>query len=49
MIARRSPALASPVAFPETPDPLGVNFLDVRKESGLNAKTIYGGEALKNK
>jgi hypothetical protein len=29
-----------------TPDssPLGVNFLDVAKESGLNAKTIYGGE-----
>jgi len=24
--------------------PLGVNFLDVAKESGLNAKTIYGGE-----
>ncbi len=34
---------ASPVAFPERP-PLGVNFLDVAKESGLNAKTIYGGE-----
>ena len=26
------------------PSPLGVNFLDVAKESGLNAKTIYGGE-----
>ena len=24
--------------------PLGVNFLDVAKESGLNAKTIYGGQ-----
>jgi len=24
--------------------PLGVNFLDAAKESGLNAKTIYGGE-----
>ncbi len=24
--------------------PLGVNFLDVAKESSLNAKTIYGGE-----
>jgi len=30
-------------ARPETL-PLGVNFLDVAKESGLNAKTIYGGE-----
>jgi len=30
-------------AQPETP-PLGVNFLDIAKESGLNAKTIYGGE-----
>ncbi len=29
--------------FPEA-SPLGVNFLDVAKESGLNAKTIYGGE-----
>ncbi|HWZ98296.1 MAG TPA: CRTAC1 family protein [Candidatus Dormibacteraeota bacterium] len=30
-------------AQPET-SPLGVNFIDVAKESGLNAKTIYGGE-----
>ena len=30
-------------APPET-SPLGVNFLDVAKESGLNVKTIYGGE-----
>ena len=30
-------------ARPET-SLLGVNFLDVAKESGLNAKTIYGGE-----
>jgi hypothetical protein len=30
-------------ARPET-SPLGVNFLDIAKESGLNAKTIYGGE-----
>jgi hypothetical protein len=28
---------------PET-SPIGVNFLDIAKESGLNAKTIYGGE-----
>jgi enediyne biosynthesis protein E4 len=34
---------ASPTAFPES-SPLGVNFLDIAKESGLNAKTIYGGE-----
>ena len=26
------------------PAPLGVNFLDVAKQAGLNAKTIYGGE-----
>src|SRR4029077_15082560 len=36
----------SPVAANQassTP-PLGVNFLNVAKESGLNAKTIFGGE-----
>ena len=41
----RSPfahAAASSV-LPET-SPLGVTFLDVAKESGLNAKTFYGGE-----
>jgi hypothetical protein len=27
-----------------SPRPLGVNFLNVAQESGLNAKTIYGGE-----
>jgi len=26
--------------------PLGVNFLNVAKESGLNAKTIFGGEQI---
>ncbi len=30
-------------ALPES-SPLGVTFLDVAKQSGLNAKTIYGGE-----
>jgi len=39
----------SPVSPPaanqaSSPTPLGVNFLNVAKESGLNAKTIFGGE-----
>jgi len=34
---------ASNNALAESP-PLGVTFLDVAKQSGLNAKTIYGGE-----
>jgi len=38
------PGVASPIAG----TPLGVNFLDVATQSGLNAKTIYGGEG-KNK
>ena len=29
---------------PPKPGPLGVNFLDVGRESGLNVKTIFGGE-----
>ena len=29
---------------PVTGTPLGYTFLDVAKESGLNAKTVYGGE-----
>ena len=33
-------ALPSPVAG----TPLGFQFLDVAKEAGLHAKTIYGGE-----
>jgi hypothetical protein len=40
----RSPfSFAESVAQPES-NPLGVTFLDVAKESGLNAKTFYGGE-----
>jgi hypothetical protein len=33
-------ALTSPIAG----TPLGISFVDVAKESGLNVKTIYGGE-----
>ena len=33
-------ALPSPVAG----TPLGISFIDVARQSGLNAKTIYGGE-----
>ena len=32
--------LPSPVAG----TPLGISFIDVARQSGLNAKTIYGGE-----
>jgi enediyne biosynthesis protein E4 len=38
--ARPAPKAPSPV----TGTPLGFSFLDVAKSSGLNAKTIYGGE-----
>jgi hypothetical protein len=38
------PGAASPIAG----TPLGVSFVDVATQSGLNAKTIYGGEG-KNK
>jgi hypothetical protein len=37
---KAAPKEASPVAG----KPLGYSFLDVAKSSGLNAKTIYGGE-----
>ena len=40
-----------PAGGPKSPiegTPLGLSFIDVAKESGLNAKTIYGGE-FKNK
>jgi hypothetical protein len=36
----KSPKPASPIAG----TPLGVNFVNIAKESGLNAKTIFGGE-----
>src|SRR5271163_5248938 len=29
---------------PRKPGPLGVSFLDVGRESGLNVRTIFGGE-----
>ncbi len=37
---RKAQALPSPVAG----TPLGFSFVDVAKESGLNARTIFGGE-----
>src|SRR6516162_2156005 len=46
-------ALARPVSAPEQTQPepkadaakdIGVTFVDVARESGLNAKTIFGGE-----
>jgi enediyne biosynthesis protein E4 len=36
-------AAPKPASSAATP-PLGVSFLDIAKESGLNARTIYGGE-----
>jgi hypothetical protein len=38
------PKAAPKAASPVTGTPLGFSFLDVAKSSGLNAKTIYGGE-----
>lgn len=37
---RAAPKLASPIAG----TPLGVSFVDLSRQAGLNAKTIYGGE-----
>jgi enediyne biosynthesis protein E4 len=39
-------ATATPAASPATSPnaPLGVNFINVARESGLNVKTIFGGE-----
>ena len=34
----------SPIQPPQPGTPLGVSFLNVGRESGLNAKTIFGGE-----
>src|SRR5271157_5557223 len=39
-----TPKAAPKAASPVTGTPLGFSFLDVAKSSGLNAKTIYGGE-----
>ncbi|HJZ63413.1 MAG TPA: CRTAC1 family protein [Candidatus Acidoferrum sp.] len=41
----RTPVAQAAYVHP-TPEssPLGIGFLDIAKESGLNAKTIYGGE-----
>ena len=38
--SQSSPKSSSPIAN----SPLGVNFVNVAKEAGLNAKTIFGGE-----
>ncbi|MDP9038082.1 MAG: CRTAC1 family protein [Acidobacteriota bacterium] len=38
------PAAAPKAPSPVTGTPLGFSFLDVARSSGLNAKTIYGGE-----
>jgi hypothetical protein len=39
-----TPKAAPKAVSPVTGTPLGFSFLDVAKSSGLNAKTIYGGE-----
>ena len=49
VIGSRQTYNATPKAAPKTTSPvagtpLGFSFLDVAKSSGLNAKTIYGGE-----
>ncbi len=41
--AQTAPAPAKPVAAANHAD-LGVKFLDIAKEAGLNAKTFFGGE-----
>ncbi|HLZ93017.1 MAG TPA: CRTAC1 family protein [Candidatus Acidoferrum sp.] len=38
-----NPAAPQP-SSPSSPSPLGVRFIDVARESGLNVKTIFGGE-----
>jgi enediyne biosynthesis protein E4 len=35
---------ASPNPYPPPPSDIGVSFINVARESGLNAKTIFGGE-----
>jgi len=39
-----STGVATQAPYPPPPTELGVSFLNVAKESGLNAKTIFGGE-----
>ena len=47
--ANQSAALQNDAnSYPPPPKEIGVSFLNVARESGLNAKTIYGGEQ-KNK
>jgi hypothetical protein len=40
----QSPVSQRAASSASSTSPLGVNFLNVAKESGLNAKTIFGGE-----
>ena len=44
--AYEAPARPAPkgTASPVTGTPLGVQFVDVAKEAGLNTETIFGGE-----
>jgi hypothetical protein len=46
--ARASPSLSRQKSEPGGSAPLGVSFLDVARQAGLDAKTIYGGQQ-KNK
>jgi hypothetical protein len=46
--ARASPSLSRQKSEPGGSAPLGVSFLDVAQQAGLDAKTIYGGQQ-KNK
>ena len=40
----KGPVSAQGDAVPPRPAPFAVNFVDVARESGLNAKTVFGGE-----
>ena len=43
--ARQSPAFSvAPNPYPAPPKEIGVSFINVARECGLNAKTFYGGE-----
>jgi len=41
---KRRPARAEGPVFTSDGTPLGVQFVDVARQAGLNVKTIYGGE-----